>query len=280
MAVPVLKLNLAPPSNLWRSNHAVLGWAVLALGALILAGSLGYTWVAYQEAARAGKLAASLANKTRSTADSQSRVLADLRSVDVAMELPRWRLAERIYTERSLPWSRLTSELERDMVQDVRISSIQRNRSADMKVQLKIKGEARSREAEADFVETLQKNPFFEQVILEQESERQGGGVLFSYTLAVTSNPLPYQPLPKQAPASRAKVAPAKAVAAQPAPGSAPVPRSNGIAVPPPVTRPIPVAPSSPGVGPPPRTYRPRFNPAGAGRAPGGNPPSNPGGNP
>ena len=46
-----------------------------------------------------------------------------LRSVDVAKELPRWRLAERIYTERSLPWSRLTAELERSLVQDVRIKS-------------------------------------------------------------------------------------------------------------------------------------------------------------
>jgi hypothetical protein len=214
MAVPVLKLNLAPPSNLWRNNHVLLGWAALALGALVLAGSLGLTWEAYQEAARAGKLAVNLATKTRSTADAQTQVLTDLRSVDVAKELPRWRLAERIYTERSLPWSRLTSELERSMVEDVRVKSIQRNRSSDMKVQIKLKGEARTREAEAAFVEALQKNPFFEQVIMEREGERQGGGVEFDYTLAVSSTPPPYQPLPKYAP-HKALVA-GKAVPGQP----------------------------------------------------------------
>jgi hypothetical protein len=232
MAVPALKLNLAPPSNTWRSNHVLLGWAALGLGCLILAGSLGFTWRAYQEAARAGKLAGNLNSKTRSTADTQTQILTELRSVDVAKELPRWRLAERIYTERSLPWSRLTSELERSLVQDVRIKSIQRNRGTDMKVQIKLKGEARSREAEADFVESLQKNPFFDQVILEREGERQGGGVDFDYTLAAVTNPPPYKPLPKFAPQAKAKpgVIPQKAGAA---PQSRTPAQPNGIAVPP-----------------------------------------------
>jgi hypothetical protein len=237
MAVPILKLDLAPPSNLWRTNHIAIGWAALALGAAVLAGSIGFTWRAYRLAADNGKLAGSLSGKTRATADAQGRIMADLRSVDVAKELPRWRLAERIYTERSLPWSRLTSELERSLVQDVRIKSLQRNRSTDMKVQLKLKGEARSREAEADFVEALQKNAFFEQVILEREGERQGGGVDFDYTLAVSSNPPPYQPLPKTTP--RPKRAAAQPVPAK-VPARAPVipprgvqPVPGGIAVPP-----------------------------------------------
>ncbi|MDR3670057.1 MAG: PilN domain-containing protein, partial [Holophaga sp.] len=241
MAVPALKLDLAPPSNLWRNNHITLGWAALALGGLILAGSLALTWKAYHSAAITGKLAGNLDYKTRATAADQSRIMAELRSVDVAKELPRWRLAERIYTERSLPWSRLTAELERSLAQDVRVKSIQRNRSTDMKVQLKLKGEARSREAEADFVEALQKNPFFEQVILEREGERQGGGVDFDYTLAVSSNPPPYRPLPKVTPPPRhpaARPAPAKVPA--PAPRGAQPPSRNvqppyrGIAVPPP----------------------------------------------
>jgi hypothetical protein len=234
MAVTVLKLDLAPPSNLWRTNHVTLGWAALALGALVLAGSIGFTWRAYRLAANNGRQAGAYTGKTRATADAQSRIMAELRSVDVAKELPRWRLAERIYTERSLPWSRLTSELERSLVQDVRIKSVQRNRSTDMKVQLKIKGEARTREAEADFVESLQKNPFFEQVILEREGERQGGGVDFDYTLAVASNPPPYQPLPKVTPPSR-HPAPKPVLAKAPAlpPRVAPAP-ARGIAVPPP----------------------------------------------
>jgi len=250
MAVHTLKLDLAPPSNPWRNNHVLLGWSALALGALVLVASLGFTWVAYRSAAISGRLAGSLANKTRSTADTQARILNELRSVDVTRELPRWRLAERIYTERSLPWSRLTSELERCMVKDMRVKSIQRNRSNDQRVQLKLKGEARSREAEAAFVEALQKNPFFDQVILEREGERQGTGVDFDYTLSVAANPPPYQPLPKGPAAVRTAAAPATAAA---------MPRT--IAVPPPAPpRPVSAAPApapAPAeVNPPPTTTR------------------------
>jgi Tfp pilus assembly protein PilN len=200
MAVPVLKLNLAPPSNYWRTHHALLSWSALALGALVLAGSLASTWLSYRQAAQSSRRAGSIAAQTRTAAASQARILEELRSVDVARELPRWRLAERIFTERSLPWSRLTAELERSLVQDVRLRSIQRTRGNDQKVQLKLKGEARSRQAEAEFVESLQKNAFFEQVLLERESERQGGGVDFDYTLTASSTPPPYHPLPKYGP--------------------------------------------------------------------------------
>ena len=261
MAVPALKLNLAPPSNYWRLNHLMLSWAALALGCLVLAGSLGFTWVAYRSAAMTGKLAGSLDRKTRSTAETQSRILTELRGVDVAKELPRWRLAERIYTERSLPWSRLTSELERSLVKDVRLKSIQRNRGTDMKVQIKLKGEARSREAEADFVESLQKNPFFDQVILEREGERQGGGVDFDYTLAVVTNPPPYKPLPKFAPQAKAK----PGALPQPRPSAAPPARPpaqpDSIAVPPPRTPAVPVPSGAPPV-PSAQPNRPPSGPA------------------
>jgi len=252
MSVLVLKLDLAPPSNPWRNNHVLLGWAALALGALVLAGSLALTWVAYRSAAISGRLAGSLANKTRSTAETQARILTELRSVDVTRELPRWRLAERIYTERSLPWSRLTSELERCMVKDMRVKSVQRNRSNDQRVQLKLKGEARSREAEAAFVEALQKNPFFDQVILEREGERQGGGVDFDYTLSVAANPPPYQPLPKGPAPGKAVPVPARA--AVPAPAGAP---ARTIAVPPPPPpRAVPAAPAPAEANPGPTTTR------------------------
>jgi hypothetical protein len=216
MGLPALKLNLAPPSNLWRNNHVPLGWTVLVLGGLVLAGSLGFTWSAYRSAAISGKLAGNLAGKTRSAADAQGNVLSDLRSIDVAKELPRWRLAERIFTERSLPWSRLTSELERCMVRDMRVKSVQRNRGNDQRVQLKIKGEARSREAEARFIETLQKNAFFDQIILEREGERQGGGVDFDCTLVVSDNPPAYSALPKFEPLPKGVAALPAAVPARP----------------------------------------------------------------
>jgi hypothetical protein len=236
MAVPILKLDLAPPSNLWRLNHAVLSWSALAAGALILAASIGFTWRAFAAAAAAGRRTVTLVAQTSLSAQAQSRVLAELRNVDVAKELPRWRLAEKIFSERSLPWSRLTAELERSLVVDVRLKSIQRTRSADMKVQLKVKGEARTRKGEAAFVESLGKNPFFEQVLLEREGERQGGGVDFEYTLAASSVPPPFVALPRQP-----KYGPAKAV---------PVPAAKPVAVRAPVRAvpapPLPVAVPAP----------------------------------
>jgi Tfp pilus assembly protein PilN len=236
MAASILKLNLAPPSNTWRSNHQALGWAALALGLLVLAGSLGLTLQAYRSAASSGRQAGALDAQIQAATEAKAKILADLRSIDVAAELPHWRLAERIFTERSLPWSRLTAELERSLVEDVRLTSIQRNRGADMKVQIKLKGEARTREAEAAFVESLAKNPFFEQVILEREGELQGGGVKFDYTLAVASVPPAYVSLPKYGPPAKAR--PAHPAAAQiPAHPGAAMPVRPNVAVPAPSAR-------------------------------------------
>jgi hypothetical protein len=232
MAVPILKLDLAPPSNLWRLNHTVLGWSALAAGALILAASLGFTWRAYAGAAVAGRRTVTLVAQTSLSAQAQSRVLAELRNVDVAKELPRWRLAEKIFSERSLPWSRLTAELERSLVVDVRLKSIQRTRSSDMKVQLKVKGEARTRKGEAAFVESLGKNAFFEQVLLEREGERQGGGVDFEYTLAARSVPPPFVALPRQPKYGPAKAAPVPVPATRPAAARTPVPSAPAVALP------------------------------------------------
>ena len=203
MALQPLKLDLAPPSTLWRQHHAKVSYAALAAGALVLACALTLTLRAYRQASRAGREASATLARTRGAEDARRKVVEELRTVDVTRELPRWRLAERILTERSLPWSRLTAELERTLVVDVRLKSLQRTRGADQKVQIKVKGEALSRQAEVDFVEQLQKNPFFEHVILEREGARQGGGVEFEYTLAALPVPPPYQPLPAYGPQAK-----------------------------------------------------------------------------
>ena len=36
MAIPVLKLNLAPEPSLWRQNHEAFGWSAVGLGAVLL----------------------------------------------------------------------------------------------------------------------------------------------------------------------------------------------------------------------------------------------------
>ena len=200
MAVPILKVELAPPSTLWRLHHAFLGWAALGAGGLALLLALGAMARAYDQAAKAGQREGLTRAQTRSAEEGRAMVLEELRNVDVGRELPHWRLAERILTERGLPWSRLTAELERSMVPGVRLRSLQRTRGADRKVQVKVKGEARAREAEEAFVEALRRQGFFEEVILEREAERPGGGVEFDCTLAAREVPPPFTPLPRDGP--------------------------------------------------------------------------------
>jgi len=222
MALPVLRLDLAPPSNLWRRNHGPLGLAALGAGAAGLALALALVWRAQAQAQAEGRRTAALGGQAAGAADLHRQVAAELRAVDVARELPRWRLAEKLLTERSLPWSRLTAELERGLVDGVRLRSIQRTRSADLKVQLKLKGEALTRAAEAGFVRALQKNPFFEAVLLDREGAWNGAGVAFECTLAASMAPPPFAPLPRRGgerPVPRAGVAPA--ASAVPAPGRA-----------------------------------------------------------
>ena len=196
MPIPVLKLNLAPQPTIWRAKHETLGWSAIALGALCLIGTLATWGFRANQARKAGAQAILISREAQAAVRKQDMLVEQLRSVDVAKELPRWKLAERIFTERTLPWSRLTAELERSLVKDVRLKSIQKVRGADQRVALKLKGEARSREAEEKFVASLQKDDLFVQVILEREAERTGGGVDFEIFLPVVSVPSPYQPFP------------------------------------------------------------------------------------
>ena len=172
MAVPVLGLNLAPHSSLWRQQHKALGWSALAVGSLVLLGALGFTWRAYYQARRAGRDAVSLTEEARRAARREKDIQNTLQDIDATKEQARWKLAERILQERSLPWSRLTTELERCMVPDMRLRSIQRVRGAEQQVVMKLKGEARTAAAESAFIGALRKAPVFDQVILEREAER------------------------------------------------------------------------------------------------------------
>ena len=214
MAIPVLKLNLAPPPTLWRRQHTVLSWSALGLGILSLTLVGGLTWRAYHQANRMGREAFLLSRQTQESIARQGTIQSQLNSINVQKELPRWRLAERILVERSSPWSRLTAELERSLVQDVRVRGLQRSRGSDQQVVVKLKGEARTREAEAAFVDSVQKNAFFSQIILERESERQGGGVEFEFTLPLAATPPVYEPLPKFGPARSTQALKPEAVSA------------------------------------------------------------------
>lgn len=201
MGLPILKLNLVPPPSLWRRHHVALGRGAALVGVICILSVLGLTWRARNQAQEAGRKAVILASQTRDMARQEAKLISELQEIDVEKEAPRWKLAERILSERSVPWTRITAELERNLAQDVRLKSIQRTRGSDRKVEIKIKGEARSREAEVAFMSALQKNPFFAQVIMEREAERQGGGIDFDYTLTAADAPPAYTPLPLYGPA-------------------------------------------------------------------------------
>lgn len=205
MALPVLKLNLVPAPTLWRQHHGMLGWSGLVVGLLALAGSLA-AWVVQETRTRkAVRESTQLSLKAQQVSRQEAALKADLATLDITAELPRWRLAERIYLERGLPWSRATAELERSLVDGVRIKALARARGADGTVELKLRGDSRTREAEAAFIENLQKNGLFSQVVLEREAERQGGGLEVELRLPMVATPPPYQLLPRPEPAKAQK---------------------------------------------------------------------------
>jgi len=205
MGVPVIKLNLAPPPTLWRLYHGVIAWIVFSIGTIGLGVSILATVNAYKEADIAGQKTVAITDQARTAQRQQAKVLDELREIRVEHEMPRWTLAERILMERALPWSRISAELERSLVQDVRLKSIHRTRGTDQTVQLKLRGEAKSQSAEATFIESLQENLAFAQVVLVSETEvtNSRGAIEFDYTLLLNTEPPPYELLPKYGPGPR-----------------------------------------------------------------------------
>lgn len=238
MAVPVLHLNLAPRPSRWRQHHQTLGWAALGLGTVALLGSLGLTWRAYHQAGRAGRDAVSLTEETRRAARQEQQLQASLQDMDASREQSRWKVAERILLERSLPWSRVTAELEQCMVPDMRLKGLQRARSSGQQVVMKLKAEARTQQAEVAFVDALRATPVFAQVILERESERQGGGWDFELSLPAATVPPPFQFRPVKTATAKAP-APASAPAVSRSVATAPRPAAAA----PPTVKPSPLAP-------------------------------------
>lgn len=192
MGIPSIKLNLAPEPSLWREQHLAFGWTALALGAAVFLGVSGYTAWSYQRANQAGKAAVSADAQTHLAAAQENQLLAQLQQIDVDQELPRWRLAERILSERAAPWSRLAAELEQCLVDGTRLKHVERTRGADQALLLKVKAESRSRDAESGFIENLRKDPVFTQVALEREAQEPGGGWEFDLSLPVAPLPPPF----------------------------------------------------------------------------------------
>lgn len=229
MALPLLPLNLAPPPSLWRQRHHAFGWTGLGVGVFALLVSLGLTWRAYHQASRAGRDAVVLTEEAKRALKRGQQIQSSLQGMDVEKEQSRWKLAEKILQERSLPWSRIMAELEMCMVPNMRIKGIQRARGNGQEVLVKLKAEAKTREGEADFVEALRATPIFSQVVLEREAERTGGGWDFDVILPTVPVAPPFQiRKPKvtalQAEASVPTPTPARAVA-KPAPVPGPTPK-------------------------------------------------------
>jgi hypothetical protein len=175
---------------------------VLVIGTVGLGLAFVATTKAYQEADRAGQMTVAITDRAKEAQRQQAKVMDELRDIKVEQEMPRWRLAERILMERALPWSRITAELERSLVQDVRLKSIQRTKGTDQTVQIKLRGESKTPDAEAEFIVSLQNNLSFAQVVLDRESEMTGrrSSLEFDYTLLLNTEPPPYELLPKYGP--------------------------------------------------------------------------------
>lgn len=230
MGVPAIKLNLVPEPSLWRERHLPLGWAALALGGVALLGISGYTAWSYHRASQAGQAAISADAQTRFAATQERQLLGQLQQIDVDQELPRWRLAERILSERAAPWSRLAAELERSLVDGARLKNVERARGADQALLLKVKAEARNRESESGFIENLRGNPVFTQVALERESQQPGGGWEFDLTLPVAPLPPPFNAAaPVAAPGAKASLKPAAAKKVVKSPAAPPPPQAPAI---------------------------------------------------
>ena len=219
MAVQPIKLSLVPEPSIWRERHLAFGWAALALGAVVFFGVAGYTAWSYHRASQAGAAAVNADTQTRLAASEERQLLDRLQQIDVDQELPRWRLAERILSERAAPWSRLAAELEQCLVDGARIKDVERARGADQALLMKVKAEARTRESESGFIEQLRKDPVFTQVILEREAQQPGGGWEFDLSLPVAPLPPPFAALS----APKAQDAPVKAALAPAPPPPAPV---------------------------------------------------------
>lgn len=244
MAVPVLSLNLAPRPNLWRQHHFVLGWVALGVGLTMFLGVLGLTWRAYHQASRAGRDAVSFTEEARRASMKEQQIQTALQEMDATREQSRWKLAERILMERSLPWSRITAELEQCMVPDMRLKTVQRTRSSGQQVVMKLKGEAQTRAAEAAFVEALQGAPIFTEVVLEREAERPGGGWEFEMSLPTAAVPPPFHlRVIKPKPAAETIKVAAPQVKTQPVRPAAPVIKRIPGSLP---TQPVPVLKTAP----------------------------------
>lgn len=185
MAIPIIKINLAPPNTLWRKHNVLISWLVLVFGGLILSGAFLIAFKASQEARSLKKQAADIAVQDTALTIARVNTISELQDINVAKELKLWQLAERIYAERSLPWSRLEDALEHSLVDDVRLKSVKRNAFSDKKIKIELNGEARSRDSEAAFMEALKSNPLFKQITIEKENNLTEEGIKFTYMLDV-----------------------------------------------------------------------------------------------
>ncbi len=117
--------------------------------------------------------------------DRMKNIEKQLSIFNTELEIPRWKLAEKLLQEKTMPWSRLLYELEVSLPDGVRLSYIQKTRGIDQQIVLKLEAESETQEAKLEFIRRLGSSLIFKELILESENQSPEGSWVFEMTLPV-----------------------------------------------------------------------------------------------
>ncbi len=167
-----------PKRSKWGRYISLSGVFLLTLVAVIMLGMAARIFsVSYVTSRNTEQIQLSL--------DRMKEIQKQLSSFDLDRETPRWKLAEKLLQEKTIPWSRLLYEIEVALPDGVRLRDIQKTRGVDQQVVLKFHGESTTEEGKVKFIQQLGSSPIFKELILERENQGSQGGWEFEMTLPV-----------------------------------------------------------------------------------------------
>ena len=186
------RLNFAPKPFLFRSRNVYALW-LLNLLALAALGFLGWSWWnlrSKNEAAHSSLRA--LQQEQRTLVEHHGDVLKQLAGVDFREYRRQMRLFQGIQTAFATQWGPLLDNLGSLLPEDVRMLELKplsgSRRSQNDAVVIQMRGEARTKAAELRFLEALDAEPGFDEVVFENENYEQPG-IAVSFEIQFTYHP-------------------------------------------------------------------------------------------